>query len=176
MQILKRCVIGIFALIIIIAAAGFFIPSGYHVERNIVIEAPVAKVYDQVRDLRHWRHWGVWFDRDPRMTVSYTGPVGGVGMKSVWQSDTEGNGEMTITDIKINKAVVYNLAFPDFGMQSEGVLKFEFKDNKTYVTWSNHGDFGNNPFNRYFGLVMDSIVGPDFEAGLQRLKKLTEQS
>ena len=45
----------------------------------------------------------------------------------------------------------------------------------TRVTWTNEGDMGANPVNRYFGLMMDSMVGPDFEAGLKNLKALAER-
>ena len=46
----------------------------------------------------------------------------------------------------------------------------------TRVTWTNEGDMGTNPVNRYFGLMMDSMVGPDFEAGLKNLKALAERA
>ena len=45
----------------------------------------------------------------------------------------------------------------------------------TKVTWSNFGDLGGNPLVRYFGLVMDKMVGADFEAGLAGLKALAEK-
>ncbi len=45
----------------------------------------------------------------------------------------------------------------------------------TRVTWTNEGDMGANPVNRYFGLMMDRMVGPDFEAGLKNLKALAER-
>jgi hypothetical protein len=35
---------------------------------------------------------------------------------------------------------------------------------------------GGNPVNRYFGVMMDRLVGPDFEAGLANLKALAEKS
>jgi hypothetical protein len=41
-------------------------------------------------------------------------------------------------------------------------------------TWTNEGEMGGNPINRWFGLMMDRMVGPDFEAGLANLKKLAE--
>jgi hypothetical protein len=43
------------------------------------------------------------------------------------------------------------------------------------VNWSNEGDMGASPVNRWFGLFMDRLVGPDFEAGLVNLKRLAEQ-
>jgi len=34
---------------------------------------------------------------------------------------------------------------------------------------------GGSPVNRYFGLLMDRMVGPDFEGGLTNLKALAEK-
>jgi len=39
---------------------------------------------------------------------------------------------------------------------------------------SMEGDLGRSPLNRWFGLFMDKLVGPDFEAGLANLKRLSE--
>ncbi len=61
-------------------------------------------------------------------------------------------------------------------MTSRGQLLLAPDGNGTRVTWTNEGDMGGNPVNRYFGLMMDRLVGPDFEAGLANLKGLAEKS
>ena len=35
------------------------------------------------------------------------------------------------------------------------------------VHWIVEGDLGYNPVNRYFGLLMNKMMGPDFERGLE---------
>ena len=42
------------------------------------------------------------------------------------------------------------------------------------VTWFNQGDLGWNPVSRYFGLLMDKMMGPDFEEGLENLRRKAE--
>ena len=69
----------------------------------------------------------------------------------------------------------YTLHFPEFGMRSTGQLTLEPAGNATRVTWSNEGDVGANPVNRYFALMTDRMVGPDFEGGLANLKSLAEK-
>ena len=59
-------------------------------------------------------------------------------------------------------------------MRSSGQLRLETAGAGTRVTWTNEGDMGANPVNRYFGLFMDRLVGPDFEGGLKNLKVLVE--
>jgi hypothetical protein len=36
------------------------------------------------------------------------------------------------------------------------------------------GDQGMNPMKRYFGLIMDKMLGPKFEEGLASLKSVSE--
>gem|GEM_PF-2208002 len=43
------------------------------------------------------------------------------------------------------------------------------------MSWSNEGDFDNNPVFRYFGLMMDKMVGPDAEESLASRKTLIEK-
>ena len=45
---------------------------------------------------------------------------------------------------------------------------------KNLITWVMNGNAGMNPVFRWFGLFMDKMVGPDFDAGLKNLKKLAE--
>ena len=56
------------------------------------------------------------------------------------------------------------------------VANFELveSDGKTAVTWGFETDLGSNPMARWMGLMMDSWVGGDYEAGLSNLKALVE--
>ena len=83
---------------------------------------------------------------------------------------------MTFTSVVPNQRVDYALYFPDFQMRSAGEIKLEPGAQGTRVTWTNQGDVGANPINRYFAQVMDRLVGPDFEEGLKNLKALAERT
>lgn len=174
MKALKITFIAVIGLIGLFIVIGLFLPKNFHVERTISIDAPADKVFVHIVDLKEWRKWGIWFERDPDMQVTYTGPDSDVGMKSSWVSEQEGAGEMTITAITHGKTMVYNLYFPDFDMGSTGELTVSSQGNKTTVSWTNHGGMGSNPVNGYFAMMMDGMIGPDFEAGLNNLKQLAE--
>ena len=45
----------------------------------------------------------------------------------------------------------------------------------TRVTWEMSGDAGMNVIGRYFGVLMDNMVGPMFESGLEKLKSAAEK-
>jgi uncharacterized protein YndB with AHSA1/START domain len=175
MKWLKRAVLAVTAVIVLLLGIGLVLPSGFKVQRSVVINAPASKVYPLIADPRQWKQWAVWNRRDPAMQMQYSGAESGTGAKWEWQSKTEGNGAMEFTAAVPNKHVDYMLSFPDLGMSSRGELRLMAEGPGTRVTWTNEGDMGNNPVNRYFGLVMDRLVGPDFEAGLGNLKTLAER-
>ena len=60
------------------------------------------------------------------------------------------------------------------GMVSRGAVTLNpVPGPATRVTMSMEGDLGHSPVNRWFGLFMDRLMGPDFEAGLARLDRIT---
>ena len=141
---------------------------------QIVINAPMEAVYPLVYDPKAWARWGVWYRRDPAMKMTYSGAPAGVGAKWTWQSTTEGNGRMEFTAADFNKRVAYKIAFDDFDGAFTGRLDFVPAGKGVRVNWIAEGDVGANPLMRYFALVMDRMLGPDFEAGLANLKQLAE--
>jgi uncharacterized protein YndB with AHSA1/START domain len=174
MAILLKAVIGLMLLVVVLAVVGFFLPNKFKVERLVTIAAPAEKIYPMIAETRKWPTWTVWNERDPNMKIEYSGPAAGAGAKWAWQSKTEGNGAMEFSSADVSKGIAYKLTFADFGMASTGVLSMVPSGAGTTVTWTNEGEFGANPFMRYFGLAMDSMVGKDFAAGLAKLKKLVE--
>jgi len=174
MGALKKLLMVVGVVIVLFIVASFFISKDYSVERTITIDAQPSEIYPFIVDLKEWKKWGVWFKRDPNMKLDYSGPDRAIGMRSEWLSETEGNGEMEITQLEHNKRVAYRLYFPDFDMGSSGVVEIESTANGSVVTWRDEGAVDNNPINKYFALMMDSMIGPDFELGLENLKTLVE--
>lgn len=174
MGLLKKIIYGVLAIVVVAVLVGLALPGEYKVERNILVNAPPQDIYPKLVDLKAWPEWGVWFKRDPNIQISYAGPDRAIGMRSEWISETQGNGEMEITQLEFNRRLVYSLYFPEYDMGSTGEFTLEPIDGATRVTWTDSGDVGNNPINKYFVLMMDSMIGPDFEMGLQNLKTIVE--
>jgi uncharacterized protein YndB with AHSA1/START domain len=163
------------AIVLTIVVAGFFLPSRFAVQRSIEINAAPRKVYDLIVEPRKWTQWSVWTRRDPNMQIIYSGPPFGMGAKWAWVSKSEGTGSMEFTRVEPDRAVEYALVFADFNMRSSGALRLEPAGSGTRVTWTNTGDVGSNPLKHYLAMMMDRMVGPDFEAGLANLKALAEK-
>lgn len=174
MKWLVRTIVGVVVAGAALLAFGFLLPSQFRVERSIVINAPADKVYSLLVAPSEWKRWTVWNQRDPAMKIDYGGPASGVGARWSWQSETEGSGAMEFTEAVPNQRIGYKLSFPEFGMQSAGVVTIAPAGTGVRVSWTNEGEMGANPVNRWFGLLMDRVVGKDFDAGLANLKRLAE--
>ncbi len=174
MKILIKILGGFALLIVLLVVVAFFLPRKYHVERSLVFQAQPAEILAPCADLREWKAWGVWYQRDPQLKATYSNPATGVGSWCSWESKNEGNGKMTISSLAPTK-VVYALEFPDYAMKSMGVMELKPDGGGYRLVWSDEGDLGLNPMNRWFGLFLDKIIGKDFETGLVNLKKLVEK-
>jgi hypothetical protein len=164
--------IGLLALLIV---GGWLLKPGYRVERSLLVNAPAEQIYAHLDSSDGWQRWGVWYRRDPQMKVKASGSALGTGAAWDWTSDSQGNGRMLITAAETGRRVAYELRIDDFN-PSSGELRLEPETGGTRVIWLMQGDMGGNPINRWFGLFMDKLVGPDFEAGLAKLKQLAEKS
>jgi len=175
MRALKRILIGLVVLVALLAGVGMLLPRNIHVERSAAIEAPPATVFAVLNGFGQFNKWSPWFDLDPKAEYTYEGPARGVGAKMSWKGDPKkaGSGSQEIIDSRPGELVKESL---DFGDQGKAVAQFTLSGeaNGTKVIWSLDSDMGMGPVGRYFGLMMDGMVGKDFEKGLAGLKKLVE--
>lgn len=174
MKIFLRIFGGLAVLVLVLVVVAFLLPRTYRVERTLVIQAPPEVVYPLFGDLRRWREWGAWQERDPGMKTTYSEQPTGVGAWSAWESKSEGSGKMTITAYEPPRRAVYRLEFPDMGTSSQGSLELVPAAGGVKVIWVDAGDLGMNPMFRWFGVFIDGMIGPDFEKGLANMKKLAE--
>jgi hypothetical protein len=176
MKLIIKIFSALFGLWVVLVVVGFFLPGHYRVERTTVIAASPAVIYPLVSDLKAWRKWGVWFARDPDMKISYSPATTEVGAWSEWTSKSQGDGKMTISSTHPSDFFQYQMEFKDVGMVSLGGMRLTSIDpTMTQVSMTMEGDLGRSPMYRWFGLFMNKLVGPDFEAGLANLKRISEE-
>jgi len=176
MKFLKWVIGGLLGLVAVMAVIGMFLPGTFKVTRSTVVAAPAEKIYPLIAEPKRWKDWSVWNQRDPAMTITYSGPESGVGAVWEWKSQSEGDGRMTFTAADPGKRAEFDLFFPDFGTTSKGQLLLTPEGSGTRVTWTMNGDMGKNPLFHWMALMMDGMVGKDFDAGLANLKALAEKT
>jgi len=151
-------------------------PSSFEVKRSADIKAPPEKIVATLSDFHAWAQWSPWEKLDPNMKKFFSGPPSGVGSSYAWEGNSKaGAGRMEITDSTPSK-VTLKLDFSK-PFEAHNVVDFTVvpDGDATSVTWAMHGP---SPFMSKVMQVfmsMDKMIGKDFEAGLAKLKKLTER-
>lgn len=162
----------ILALAVLLAVIAFLLPKQQHVERSLQIDAPAAVIQPFLTTPKKFNQWSPWATIDPEGTrYSYAGPESGVGAKLAWNSDHRevGNGTQEVKAVSDERVDIYL----DFGPQGDANAYYLLEPNKTgtKVTWAFDTDLGNNPIMRWFGMLMDKMVGEKYEEGLQNLNR-----
>ena len=75
---LKRTLLGIVALVFLLAAVGLLLPELIHVERRIGIAATPLAAFPYVNNPRNTEKWSPWREPDRRASLAYGGPAAGV--------------------------------------------------------------------------------------------------
>lgn len=175
MKILKKVLLAVGLLLGVLIIVSQFLPGTYHVERSVVIAAKAEAIHPWVNNLKKWPEWSAWTAaKDPTLVYQYEGPEEGVGAISKWEAKKMGEGAMKLTASESGKLIKFDLSFDHGKYLSTGTFTFEPDTGGTKVTWGMDGDVSRNPLDRYFTLLMDSMIGKDFEEGLGNLKKRVE--
>ncbi|HVY69409.1 MAG TPA: SRPBCC family protein [Verrucomicrobiae bacterium] len=169
---LRRVIVAVVLLLVLLAAAAVFLPGHYKVERSVTIPAKAPGIFADINNLRKWPEWVAWTtNRYPEMKVEFAGPPSGVGATYKWSGKSSGQGSLRITKSTRDQSVAYDLSFENGKYLSTGTITLEPRKDGTLVTWVNEGDLNRDPVSRYFGQFMDKMMGPDFEAGLENLRR-----
>ena len=162
------------AIVLILAATK---PDTFSVRRVTMVSAPPEKIFPLINDFHQWGTWSPWEDKDPAMKRTYSGAGSGKGAVYAWDGNKNvGTGRMEILEVSAPSKIVIKL---DFFKPFEAHNTAEFtmlpQGDATTLTWLMHGPA---PFMSKVMQVfmnMDKMIGKDFEAGLAKLKKLTER-
>ena len=150
--------------------------DSYTVTRSATIDAPPARVYEEVVDFHNWTHWSPWEDLDPDLQRTYSGSESGKGAAYAWSGNRKaGAGRMEITDATEPSSVQIDLAFlKPFKAQSDVLFTIAPDGTGSRVTWVINGK--KTLTTKVMGVFksMDSMIGPDLDKGLARLKGTAE--
>ena len=172
---LKKVLIGVVGVIVALILIGFALPREAHVERSTTIKASPEQVWTYVSNFENFNKWSPWAARDPKTKYTYSEEQGVVGAKMSWVSDHPNVGSGSQEVLAVDKPNKVELAL-DFGQEGKAKASYILKKDGdgTKFTWTFDGDMGGGPIGRWFGLMMDGMLGPDYEEGLAKLKKLAE--
>lgn len=179
MKALKIIGIVVVALIMVAVVAIAFISPRSHMERSIVISGTPASVLEEFSNFRKFNVWSPWSQMDPEAKYTFEGPERGVGAKMSWEGEKSGKGSQETIEYEPGRRVKNLMKFDmmEGAMYSE--IFVEEVAEGTKVTWTYDQDVsGTAPMNaaigKLFGLGMDSMMGKQYEEGLNAVKKIVE--
>ncbi|MEL6927997.1 MAG: SRPBCC family protein [Cyanobacteria bacterium J06600_6] len=165
--------------LIVIVIVGLILPSQVHVERKITIDSRPQKIYPLIANFKQWHKWSPWAKIDSNANFEIVGR--GLKQKMFWSSDDPrvGKGSQEFITAKKPRHIQTHL---DFGKQGMADASFDLiaENEATEVIWSLDTDMRQGipiymkPFAAYLGFFMDSMVGKDYEQGLNNLQKLVQ--
>ncbi len=157
----------------LVIVAGIMLPARPPVERNILIDTHAATIFALLNDFRQFMKWSPLLDGDPNAQIEISGPPRGVGASINWNGPIIGQGRQTIIEIAPYERLTIQF---EPGDRAPAIATFTLapEDEMTRVVWLHESNYGFNLVGRYFGLLQGSIIGPELEDGLRRLKELAE--
>ena len=177
MRVFKYLFFALLFLILLFFAYGFFfLEDKVQVSRTITIDRPAKMVFKTANSMHHFNAWSPWAKTDPNAKYQFSGPEYGVGSKMSWQGNEEvGSGSQTIIESVPHELVKSELYFDGQG-DDPAWANVVIKDQgeSPQVSWVFEADFDGNILGRYFGMMMDRMLGPTYEEGLSNLKTLVE--
>ena len=164
----------IIAAVLIYAATR---PNDFVVSRSASIKAPAEAIFPLINDFRRWPEWSPFEKLDPAMRRTLSGADSGIGAAYAWEGNSKaGKGRMEITASVPFSQVSLKLDF-EKPFRANNIVDFSLSPSgdATTVTWAMRGA---RPFiAKLMGLFMDfdNLIGKDFEAGLDNLRRLAER-
>jgi len=171
---LMRLILGLGALVLILAAVALGLPAHVTVARSVVINAPEHAIYPYLNNLRRFPDWSPWSARDPNMKVTFSGPPEGTGAKIEWASEqpSVGTGSMEIVETSpshsMKVAANYN------GLEGTSSYELTPSGAGSKVTWTFGYDTGSSPAKRWKALMLDGFIGAEYAVGLDKLRARVE--
>ena len=163
----------IIALLLIIA---IFMKREHYVKREIIINAPLQKVFDYLKLLKNQDKFNKWAMADPDRNREFKGTDGTVGFIIAWNGDKNvGEGEKGITNIIEGKRIETQIRFVrPMATIANVIMETEsLSDDQTKVSWSNAGTL-KYPINIMIPM-MEKQVAKGMDTSLLTLKKILEK-
>ncbi|MCX2742460.1 SRPBCC family protein [Mangrovivirga sp. M17] len=175
MKVLKITGFVFLAIVLALFLTIAFAPSHVKLERIVAVKATPEEIYPHISDLKKFNEWSPWYKLDPDAVYSFIGSGNGIGSIMKWESKKRdvGNGQMEIIEIKPNESVTMEMYFGQDDVPAYATLALlPINATETEVSWNFESEM--TGFSKLFGLMMETMLGPSYEEGLNNLKNTVE--
>ena len=155
----------------ILAGALIYLASlngDYRIDRSLLIDAPVDRVYQAVVDFKTWPEWSPWLLHEPDARLEYSDDYREPGGFYTWDGKLVGAGKLTHIEQRDNEALEQRIEFlRPFKSTSRVAWEFKPAGEQTEVHWIMQGRM---PFLfRFMTQMMQGMIARDYDLGLNLL-------
>lgn len=178
MRLIKMFLFVLTGLFIVLTLIGLLIPSSAKISRGIIIDADSTKVYAALSDVKNWNQWLPWIKNDSGAIVQLSAVTNMPGSYFKWkQLDDKSGGTITLKKMKPQEIdLFYEMQGMNDAAGGFRVFAVDSSNRQTQVHWYMEYKLKWYPWERFYGIFIDHIIGPAFDQGLNNLKtKLEEQ-
>jgi hypothetical protein len=176
MRYVKMILTGLVGLSLLAMIFALLMPSSVKISRGVIIDADSAAVEQVLLDADKWNEWVPWLHKKTGLLVQQKGEHGKEGFEMRWQS-IEGENSGRITYIgKQPGTLLFSYEFNDMNRSEGGFRIRKIAEGRTEVQWFMEYPLKWYPWERFYGIFVDGMIGSVFEIGLQELIKLTVAS
>ncbi len=153
---------------------GLILPSSRHLVEKVETNRKMTIVYDTLNSFRRFDDWNALVLHDPKMQVTLSGPVEGVGARLDYASQVDGvgKGSWEITQSVPGKLIAMTIDNEDRGHDKRTSFRLKptgHNNRNVAITQTYNVDYGWNLIGRFAGLYVTRQVGDDMKLGLSRL-------
>ena len=173
---MKKISLYLLLVLLLLAGIGYFLPNEVHVERQVQIKAPIATVYQQVRDLKSWDRWSGLVPLDTALNLQYLPNNNQVDTGFCWKTtglNTQKR-RLLITASSWCDSLSTCMSFDKEDM-ARSCFHFNEQDGTTVVRWEFRTKLGNDLLSRWRGPFIHKLIAPDLKLGLTKLKAISEE-
>jgi len=173
LTIILLVIAGIIVLLLLVA---LFTRKSYIVQQDMIINAPLQKVFDYLKHLKNQDHFNKWIMVDPAMKKNFKGTDGTPGFIYAWNGNKKaGAGELELTAVRERQSIETEIRFirPFAGIAKADFTTVSLSENQTKVTWSNASKM-KIPMNIMISMI-EKMLAKDMVESLNNLKVILEK-
>jgi len=176
MNIIVTILVVLAGVIVLLLIIGLFMKKEHYVKREIIINAPLQKVFDYIKLLKNQDEFNKHAQAGSDRSREYKGTDGTVGFIYAWKGNkAAGEGEKEIKNIIEGKRVEMEIRFTKpMSATASIIMETEaLSDDQTKVYWSNSGRL-KYPVNIMIPM-MEKMLPKEMDESLATLKKILEK-
>ncbi len=172
MRLIKGFILAIAGLFIVITLLSLLMPSRVMIVKTVVIHSKPAIVFNEIADLKKWKHWHPLFIQDSS-TMQISNQSSGVNAYAEWPSNGKQN-KLRITEVLTNQLKTSLSRAGENDINNIISVSTLNDSNNVQVEWRVITKLKWYPWEKFSGIFVEKMTGPGYETALNNLKEFIE--